>query len=382
MKRIKGGRLIASPEYAGGLDACGAGAAEGHTGTGVFLCKVVIRFDIGIRILIAHFQAIASVVEGGVAAPDHFAAIGLEAINSNIIEQVSTLRHPPVHRVRIGEVQKQAIAEPPGGWDTVLASLAVSDGVALLNHVCLVIVLLLPGIIGVFEHRNLPQQHLHPIVMDGIHHGGGIRPFLAIGKVTAGKRLSARPCRIGAVIEDIEGVFVAPLFQDHYRGRNVIGLCVFYGRKHLGLSIPLIGGHPKPKCPFGHILGLPTKLGIAANHLFRRSADNIIIQHRIITRGIHGKGILVRIAVCHIELSVIGGIKIQAVSLAGIEKRYGQIASFALILVLVINVNIHRFSTLFNSVITLPKSVKLFTGRRFIPVTEIFHEASAIRQPG
>ncbi len=89
-----------------------------------------------------HERAPAAAVEGAeVAAPEVLAAVGLHAVDMEIVEEVAALREPPRPRRRVRDVEHERIGEPPAGV-AIGRAVVVQDAVAAVDHDLLVEIVL------------------------------------------------------------------------------------------------------------------------------------------------------------------------------------------------------------------------------------------------
>ena len=153
-----------------------AGPAEGNHLVRNLIPKVIICLGIQVRVCIPEFVPLRAIRRDDIPAPDKFAAVGLEAVNSDILQQIPAFLQKPFSSFLIREIHQQGISKPGAARQSVKAPVLVFQNIAPLNSVHLIPDRLGGCFRGIFQHGNLPQQALDSTGMKRLHHPLGIGP--------------------------------------------------------------------------------------------------------------------------------------------------------------------------------------------------------------
>src|SRR5690606_4769035 len=102
LERVPGGALVARPMRGIGLCPRIAGAREADAA--ILLGEAVVGGDVVARVAVAVEQTVGAIGEDEIPAPHHLAAIGLEPVDAEIVDQILPLAEPPIRALTIGEV--------------------------------------------------------------------------------------------------------------------------------------------------------------------------------------------------------------------------------------------------------------------------------------
>jgi hypothetical protein len=207
------------------------------------------------------------------------AAVGLESVDADLIDEVAPLLGPPSRGALVGQVGHEAKREPPSAVP-VRAEAAVGAGLADQHPVadgCRGILSHLPrGVRPHLDQRDLPEVQPDAAPVQLVGHALRVGPGAIGRKFEIGEalRLGAVPHGRPRVPPGREGALVAPGLDDDRADRDaVVAMCIDLPHD-LGLRVPLVAARPEPEDPVRQLLGTatPRALGIgqeAREHLAR-----------------------------------------------------------------------------------------------------------------
>ena len=221
-------QLISGPVNGHGLGARVSGPAERHALHAVFLHPAVIGLHILHGIAVVGLAARRAIRQTDIAAKQEFAAVGLESFHAHF-QQGPTLVKPPAAGFRVGEIRQKTPGEPfvrDHIGRTVRMPHHIPSGDGFLPvpagglHV--------RTVVQRFQHGNLPQYQMQPLIPDAPH----------------------RPRRVGPDgIPAVEGAFIAPRFQHHDGGRAIVLFQHGELLIHVRVAVPAVGADPQPEGP-------------------------------------------------------------------------------------------------------------------------------------
>ena len=231
------------------LHSAAASAAESNEVARQRRAEVIVRLRIEVRIGVAQLVAPAAVRGRNAAPPDKFAAVGLEAVDADVLDQIAPLFQKPVRCFTVREVQKQRIAEPRAGRQTVGAAVLGLQNVALLGCVNLVAHGLRRHLHVIFEHRNLPENAADAVFVELLHHALWIRPAAREGEILIAQRGFARYGLKLGIVEGIKCLFVAPRLDDNHAGWYFLRQRLVELLEDFRLPVPFVCGDPRTERP-------------------------------------------------------------------------------------------------------------------------------------
>ena len=261
------GLLISSPmDRRGMLTSVARPAEQRLSRTQMF--GVSRRILLGIAALSG--PAGASIRKAHIFPVDELASIGLEPVYPHLCEIVS-LGKPGLLCGRVGEVGDHGAGEPVSLRDGIGTPICVvdaeapGDGIRLVQLILRIERLIRPLL---FVDGDLPQQETDPLLVKPLYHTSGIRPG-GIGKIEvlqpecAAIRLRNIPC----APENIKGSLIAPRLGHQGADWKAVFLRLRHRPLHFLLAVPVVGGDPRPKGPFGRQLCRAEQIHVIPNDL-------------------------------------------------------------------------------------------------------------------
>ena len=300
-----------------------------------------------------------------IATPGVLAAIGLEPVDTDLVEQVAAALAPPAAGLRIGEVRKQRPREPP-------AAVAVGGTVGLADaqaprFQCGGVGGNLPGLAPVGRHeRDLPEQHTDTLLVQPPHHAHRIRPRTVGRECEVGEpvRAAIRMDLVGRVPEGHERRLVAPRLDDH----DADGYALTQAPADLLfdplLRVPLVPAHPRLEDPWGGHRRLPGRVEKSLHDLVRRPRPERQLQDRIVRIHLGLDHDPVRIRGAEVEPGSPRGDDVEApvVTTDDDRHRHRQIGASALVLVLLEHDRIEDLATVVNGCVALAEPDDVLVG--------------------
>ena len=265
------GLLIPSPVDGGGVLPCiPCPAKQGLTWSQ--MPGIRLRILLGIAVLSR--PAGAAICKAHVLPVDELPTIRFESVHPKLGE-VFSLGKPGFLRVRAGEVRDHGAGKPVPFRDNIGAAVPVLDAETSGNGIRPIqLVLRIDRLIGplLLIDRDLPQQEMDPPVVQPPDHAGGVRPG-RVGKIKVLQPERA-PVRLGGIAgppKDVEGGLIAPRLGHQGTHREPVFLRLGGRPLHLLLAVPVVGGDPRAKGPFGGQLGRAEQAHIVLDYATRRS---------------------------------------------------------------------------------------------------------------